>query len=723
MRFKLLAIRPFADCNPQLLKNLRIKELYQFYNDYKFSFNNGKVTTIEYRPSIPENLYNISDSNKVNISAIVGKNGSGKSALMDLLVAAIVQISLLFDEDFIKEDEIFNNNEEILKERFRDSISNDLGSLHLELFYLSPMEEYFRKENGVLEKKLNNKKTKIRRIVLNGQSLFFQDYKPRKKVYSNINEEIFVKDDIINSKEEKSFLKDFFYSIVINYSHYAFNKKEIGEWINGVFQKNDGYQLPVVINPYRTNGNIDINTEKDLTVSRFLVNVLQEDGLRVISNDKPKIKFIKIELNKSKFFFRDGKFESRILNSETEKEKIIELLAREFGLKFLNTIRKKFFYQFTLEYILSKLQKITHYLVYRKYEKCFNRETKKQKNGELYYAFKILNDSLFAEYIKELSNDFSHNSYKLRQALHFLIYPYLEKNEVEKVISLDQLSKNIYSSFRKKNDNNFTKTEIHFFGQEFSVNESLPSFFNCEFLFSKENLAYGFNSLSSGEKQKIFSVHSVLYHLRNLRSVKESKYLHNGKEKFIVSYDSINIIFDEIELYFHPEFQKSFIHDFLQSLSALKMNGLPYINLIFLTHSPFILSDIPRQNILKLKDGKPELNDENNLNSFGANIHDLLADEFFIGHETMGTFASNKIDEVIKYLYLKLKIKDIYLDIEKYNYLEPTKKSLKAAIKELEKELKTVINYNEKEILEFINIIGEPLIKNKMSEMTKAIFD
>ncbi|NHQ67759.1 hypothetical protein HAV29_14040 [Elizabethkingia miricola] len=85
------------------------------------------------------------------------------------------------------------------------------------------------------------------------------------------------------SQEEYHFFKDFFYTIVINYSHYGFNSKEVGEWLDGIFHKNDGYQLPIVVNPYRNEGNIDINSEKELAASRFLVNILFEKKLRIIS--------------------------------------------------------------------------------------------------------------------------------------------------------------------------------------------------------------------------------------------------------------------------------------------------------------------------------------------------------------------------------------------------------------------------------------------------------
>ena len=63
-------------------------------------------------------------------------------------------------------------------------------------------------------------------------------------------------------------LQSLFYTIVINYSHYAYNSQEYQSeimgrykkkfWIEALFHKNDGYRTPIVLNPFRERGNIDI---------------------------------------------------------------------------------------------------------------------------------------------------------------------------------------------------------------------------------------------------------------------------------------------------------------------------------------------------------------------------------------------------------------------------------------------------------------------------------
>lgn len=85
--FKLIGIRPHANCGQKFLKVLEPGRLYQFYNDYHFFTDfdsqkqfdgvNGDILSFEHKPSIPKNLYKIGNL-EVNISAIVGKNGTGK---------------------------------------------------------------------------------------------------------------------------------------------------------------------------------------------------------------------------------------------------------------------------------------------------------------------------------------------------------------------------------------------------------------------------------------------------------------------------------------------------------------------------------------------------------------------------------------------------------------------------------------------------------------------
>src|SRR5690606_11563206 len=145
---------------------------------------------------------------------------------------------------------------------------------------------------------------------------------------------------------------------------------------------------------------------------------------------------------------------------------------------------------------------------------------------------------------------------------------------------------------------------------------------NYDYL-KNENNRSSWKEISSGEFQKIGIMSSLIYHLSNLDSVKNDRNL-NG---MYYNYKNINIMLDEIELYFHPEYQRTFIYDLLSRLQKIVFKNIKSLNITFITHSPFILSDIPSQNILKMENGKSIADDTKN--SFASNIHDLLKDEFF----------------------------------------------------------------------------------------------
>jgi predicted ATP-binding protein involved in virulence len=134
----------------------------------------------------------------------------------------------------------------------------------------------------------------------------------------------------------------------------------------------------------------------------------------------------------------------------------------------------------------------------------------------------------------------------------------------------------------------------------------------------------------------------VIYHLINLNSV-----FKNGEISGTIDqnkYRCINIVFDEVELYFHPEFQRTYINDLLTSFKRINpanIDEISGINICMLTHSPFILSDIPVRNTLRIDKGKIVPLPLGN--TFGANIHDLLADDFFMENGFMGAVAKKKI--------------------------------------------------------------------------------
>jgi len=146
------------------------------------------------------------------------------------------------------------------------------------------------------------------------------------------------------------------------------------------------------------------------------------------------------------------------------------------------------------------------------------------------------------------------------------------------------------------------------------------------------------------------------------------------------------IYIDEVENSLHPSWQKDLLN-FLLLFLENKLFGDLKFQLVFITHSPFILSDIQRNNTIyldrdenrncKVVDG---LRDKKQ--TFGANIHTLLSDAFFMEDGLMGEFAKDRINTAIFNLNKK------QLSKEEIDYCE-----------------------------NIIAIIGEPILKRQLQKM------
>jgi len=123
---------------------------------------------------------------------------------------------------------------------------------------------------------------------------------------------------------------------------------------------------------------------------------------------------------------------------------------------------------------------------------------------------------------------------------------------------------------------------------------------------------------------------------------------------FSINQKEFILFLDEPDLSLHPQWQREFIDELVKLLNSLITNQhADMIQVIFTTHSPFLLSDLPKQNIIFLarnNDGTCKvvngLNDKKE--TFGANINTLLGDSFFMNNKLMGSFARFKIKDLIE---------------------------------------------------------------------------
>lgn len=177
------------------------------------------------------------------------------------------------------------------------------------------------------------------------------------------------------------------------------------------------------------------------------------------------------------------------------------------------------------------------------------------------------------------------------------------------------------------------------------------------------------------------------------------------------------LLLDEPELGFHPEWKKKFINSIIRVLPELYNELKPNIKnvqIIFSTHDPLTLSDIPNSSVVYLKkEGEySKILKEEDLDrpqkTFGANIHELLADSFFVEDGLIGEFAKNKIAITLSWLKIKANELNELSKGEKFIYeIDSTIDIPKFENKEEE------FNYHR----QIIELIDEPLVKNKLKEM------
>lgn len=210
-------------------------------------------------------------------------------------------------------------------------------------------------------------------------------------------------------------------------------------------------------------------------------------------------------------------------------------------------------------------------------------------------------------------------------------------------------------------------------------------------------------NMSSGENN-LLSMFSSLYYVyeSDFTNKKNGWYrLRNVFPEEEKECNSILIMMDEADLSYHPEWQRQYINiliAFLKKLYPVECFGS--IQVILSTHSPILLSDMPKQNVFflekDLETGNTKLCAAEQLNTFGQNIHLLFRKGFFLENGTMGDFAYGKI----KYVMTELKALENIM--KEQSYFDNNEQFITRNKNKLS-ELQT-----------YIDIIAEPIIRKKL---------
>lgn len=255
-------------------------------------------------------------------------------------------------------------------------------------------------------------------------------------------------------------------------------------------------------------------------------------------------------------------------------------------------------------------------------------------------------------YFKDI--DFENMFKKIREfdAKINSIGPYSANLEIEivafeKIIEIIKKSKNIKMESQYRYDKNFnTEYEasvtfdikndyiiIKKIIEEVDLNLKYGNIFECfKFDFLSYDNDVKFFELSSGEQSLIKKYMLIIYEILE------------GKE---------TILLDEPDVLLHPNWAKNFLKKLVDIISNDSIFKEKKVHIVLSTHSPFLLSDLPKENIIFLKNGEQVCPD---IQTFGANIHTLLSHGFFMEDGLMGEFAKGKIEEIKKFYELVQKM-------------------------------------------------------------------
>lgn len=283
--------------------------------------------------------------------------------------------------------------------------------------------------------------------------------------------------------------------------------------------------------------------------------------------------------------------------------------------------------------------------------------------------------------------------------------PYCEDfyNKIEKTISFILENKKIIIEsedwfripFEATNDL-IEFLELYWQGFLFNVDKEDPNDLKY-YLFGF--ISVEFDGFSTGEKA-LLSMFGRLLEASNL--------ITNSTKEVILPKRDIILLLDEPEATLHPYWQTQFINLLNDTLPSIFVDN--NLQLCITSHSPIILSDLPKSNVIFLEKEEIILREKvikNGIivkkekreyrcklakptslkNTFGANVHSLYADAFFLKENggTMGKFSKKIIHETIR----EIKNKE-FAKISRINGI--------------------------------IKIIGEPLIKDQIQELFKKSF-
>ena len=616
--FYLKSITIYDQCDKALMKTLQPRT-------YKLS------------ERLPFDMY----GENISVCAIVGENGAGKSSLLDILYRIINNFSYLV-------------------------IGNASSRNAAEVLY------YITGLYASVEYILNGKDCRIicrgDFVGMNcGDTKWYTSEAYEQDDY--FDKQGFEYKDKIKEGERHDILQNCFFTIATNYSLQAFNSNDYnlensrrhdsflprriseGNWMDSIFNKNDGYLVPLTLNPYRDRGKFDMNGESERVEDRLttLLMLFKSESKELLPGyEVGAISYEFDDYALVRKYWRYRPEESVTIDikmpldlyTEAEiaaygkAETYLKVILNAYGFKYKKDRRE---YDAACIYLGYKTLVIArNYPSYHEFAHL----------GDPWKLFESVNakkKQQLTELVHDIKQDPSHITTKIDQTRFFLEnYNRAGKNLFKKKFTLEEyLQVTKGRPFHTRIDGLTGMLPPPIFSNSTKLRKHNDS---------GEPIPY--MHLSSGERQFLSMMSTLTYHIKNIKSVSLDR----------VRYNHINIILDEVEICFHPEYQRVLVERLVTVIKQLGLNRDCAFNIILTTHSPFILSDIVPDNILYLKKGLPYPIKKQDLQPFAANVNDILRRGFFLENGFVGEHAKKQILLLVKFLKSRKKEDGIWND-------------------------------------------------------------
>lgn len=591
----------------------------------------------------------------VTVCSVVGKNGCGKSSLIELLFRMINNLGAVMLKELGRpaaEPLYFIDG---IVADLHYSIDDNKGKLSctregVSLEHDSCSFEWNKQKGRCIYKKEGVEQREYDFVIAkNVAEHFFYLVATNYSMQAYIDED-YRFENIYSWQPKKNELGEML-------AEYEWHQEETGSWINSVFHKNDGYMCPIVLNPYRNEGQIDMAKESRLTTNRLCALLLQtKDDFQIIEGYR--LAFIKYRFNQRYLL---DKFDRKMLRAIP-----VERVSDKFLYAYLrpNSYAKAILdgYGIDATNVMNYIElTLRLYLVYKTFSIAnkYPQYSHFKPLGNVNNAFESNSNQNELDIVKELAKRIkqggTHIELKVHQTLDLILRldNFEDKEVFEKALTYDKICfllgvntncDNVLDRFKTLPPPLFEPT-IYLIKDDVYKNIMKKKHNETEKkqLIAKNTIRL--SELSSGERQFIYTTSTLLYHAFNIQSI---------PSLVRVAYKNLCFVLEEVEICFHPEYQRTFINSLLSLFKRTELNKAFGIFVIVVTHSPFVLSDMPKGNILYLDKGK-NVTAEKSLNTFGANVNELLCQSFFLSDGFMGEFAKLKIEGLVNYLREDLK--------------------------------------------------------------------